>query len=190
MAQKHKFKVFGIYDCEEVKVKDIGLQPYICLSPLATLHTHGRLRQRFGKAKMHIVERLINNMMRTEHTTGEKFKTYNIVRLAFAEIAKKSKKNPVQVLVEALENAAPREEVTRLIYGGVPVPKSIDTAPQRRLDIALRNICIGAVKKSHKNKTRIHVCLAQELLAAANNDSSSFAIAKKDEVERIAASAR
>jgi small subunit ribosomal protein S7 len=32
--------------------------------------------------------------------------------------------------------------------------------------------------------------LAEEIIAAANNDSKSFAVAKKEEVERVAKSAR
>ena len=94
------------------------------------------------------------------------------------------------MLVKALENAAPKEETTRLRFGGILVPKAVDTAPQRRLDIALRNICLGAVSASHKNKKRIEACLADEIIKASKNDVASFAVAKKNDIERVAKSAR
>ena len=139
---------------------------------------------------MNIVERLVNNMMRTEDYTGKKTKTYKVVMETFNIIERKTKKNPVQIYIDALENTTPREEVTRLRYGGVSVPKAVDVSSARRLDIALRNICKGAVKATYKNSKSIETCLANELMLAAKGDMNSAAIAKKEEVERIAASAR
>ena len=92
--------------------------------------------------------------------------------------------------MEALENAAPREEVTRLQFGGISVPKAVDVAPSRRLDISLRNITKGAIQTSFKNTKPIQECLADELILASKNDMNSFAVAKKEEVERVASSAR
>ena len=92
--------------------------------------------------------------------------------------------------MEALENAAPREEVTRLQFGGISVPKAVDISPQRRLDIALRNLSTGVVQASTKNKKAIHECLADEIMLAAKGDMTSFAVAKKEETERVAQSAR
>jgi small subunit ribosomal protein S7 len=105
-------------------------------------------------------------------------------------VGARTKQNPVQIFVNALENAAPREEVTRLRYGGISVPKAVDVAPTRRLDQALRRIATGAVTASHKSKNSIANCLADEILKAAKNDMNSFAIAKKEEIERVAKSAR
>ncbi len=113
-----------------------------------------------------------------------------MVKGAFETIEKRAKKNPVQVLVEALENAAPREEITRLRFGGISVPRAVDVAPERRLDLALRHICKGAVSATYKNKKPIHECLADETLMAAGGDINSYAIGKKEEMERVAASAR
>jgi small subunit ribosomal protein S7 len=77
-----------------------------------------------------------------------------------------------------------------LRFGGISVPKAVDTAPQRRLDIALRNICKGVVNTSHKNKKGVEICLAEEIIKASKNDPSSFAVAKKNDIERVAKSAR
>jgi len=183
--------LFGKYTFDDVVVHDRGLVKYINLRPVAVPHTGGRhVYTKFGKANVNIVERLINNMMRTEHFTGKKIKAYKVVKEAFEILEKRAKKNPIQVLVDAIENAAPREEVTRLKYGGINVPKAVDVSPSRRLDIALRNIATGAVKASHKNRKSIAQCLAEEILMASRGDVNSYAVAKKDETERIAASAR
>ncbi|EQD28020.1 30S ribosomal protein S7P, partial [mine drainage metagenome] len=94
------------------------------------------------------------------------------------------------MFVNAIENAAPREEVTRLKYGGVAVPKAVDVSPSRRVDVALRNIALGATKASYKKKKPVESCLADELIQASKNDATSFSVNKKEEMERIAASAR
>ena len=186
-----KLKLFDRYDMSDITVTDAGLARYINLDPVIVPHTGARhANQPFAKSKMNIVERLVNNMMRTEEYTGKKTKTYKVVMDAFAIIESKTKKNPVQVFIDALENTTPREEVTRLKYGGVSVPKAVDVSSSRRLDIALRNICNGAVKASYKNTRPIEVCLANEIMLAAKGDMNSQAISKKEEIERVAASAR
>lgn len=128
--------------------------------------------------------------MRTERYNGKKIKSYKVVKDAFEIIDKKTKSNPMQVFINALQNAAPKEETTRLRFGGISVPKAVDVAPQRRLDIALRNICKGSLSASHKNKKSIEACLADELIKASKNDVASFAVAKKNDMERVAKSAR
>lgn len=183
--------LFGKYASGEVVVKDGGLAKYINLTPTAVPHTTARHANKwFGKSKVNIVERLINNMMRTEVFTGKKLKAYNVTKKAFEIIEERTKKNPIQVLVDALENAAPREEITRLQFGGISVPKAVDVAPSRRLDIALRNISKGSVNASFKNTKPIEQCLAEELILASKGDMNSFSVAKKEEIERVASSAR
>ncbi len=186
-----KLKLFDKYDMSEIVVSDAGLARYINLDPVMVPHTGARHANRpFAKSKMNIVERLVNNMMRNENYTGKKTKTYSAVMDAFSIIESKTKKNPVQVFIDALENTTPREEVTRLKYGGVSVPKAVDISSSRRLDIALRNICKGAITASYKNTKPIEICLANEIMLAAKGDMNSFAISKKEETERVAGSAR
>jgi len=187
----YEMKLFEKYDLSEVKVRDAGLSRHINLSPIVIPHTGGRWANRsFGKTKMNIVERLINNMMRTEVFTGKKMKAYKVVRSAFEIIEQKTNRNPVQVLVDALEKAAPREEITRLKFGGISVPRAVDISPSRRLDMALRYISQGAVQSSFKNPKPIEQCLADEIMLASRGDMNSSAVAKKEEMERVAASAR
>lgn len=183
--------LFEKYDLTEVTVKDPGLVKYINLTPIIVPHTGARHGNKsFAKHKMNIVERLINELMRTEVYTGKKNSAFRATREALAIVATRSKENPVQQLVRAIENAAPREEVTRLRYGGISVPKAVDVAPARRLDQSIRRLANGAVEASHKSKNTIAQCLADEILKAAKNDMNSSAVAKKEEIERVAKSAR
>ncbi|MBI4999967.1 MAG: 30S ribosomal protein S7 [Euryarchaeota archaeon] len=184
-------KLFGKYDMTEIAVHDAGLLRYINLDPVITPHSGGRHAGRWlGKSRVSIVERIINGMMRTEEFTGKKIKAYNAVKAAFGIIAEKTKQNPVQIMVNAIERVAPREEVTRLKYGGISVPKAVDVSSARRLDVAVRNITTGAVQSSYKSTKSIEECLANELMLAAKGDMTSHALAKKEELERVASSAR
>ncbi|MCL4327562.1 MAG: 30S ribosomal protein S7 [Thermoplasmata archaeon] len=181
----------GRYDPAGVQIHDESLTKYINLTAGLNLHTGGRFSNySAGKRNMNTIERLLNKLMRTEKWTGKKYSAYRVLSEAFDKIEAKTKENPVQVLVNAIENAAPREEVTRLKYGGIAVPKAVDISPSRRVDIALRNIAIGATNASFKKKKAIEDCLADEIMLASKNDGGSFAVSKKEEVERISASAR
>lgn len=183
--------LFMKWDFSDVVVNDPGLVKYINLEPIILPHSGARHgNQRFAKHKMNLVERLINELMRSEDYTGKKSSAYRATREAFDILAERTKQNPIQVLVQAVENAAPREEVTRLRYGGISVPKAVDVSPARRLDVAIRNLTTGAVSSTHKSKKGIAMCVADEILKASKYDMNSFAVAKKEELERVAKSAR
>ncbi len=187
-----EIKIFGKWSTKDVVVKDPGLRNYINLTPIYVPHTAGRFTKRqFEKAKMNIVERLVNKVMRREENTGKKLKALKIVEKAFDIIEKKTKQNPIQVLVDAIENAGPREDTTRIQYGGIIYLQSVDCSSLRRIDIALRNIAIGAYNAAHKSKKPIEEALADEIIAAARGDiQKSYAVRKKEETERVAESAR
>jgi len=180
----------------EVVVPDPGLAKYIDLSAIITPHSSGKHANKFmGKANVSIIERLINNLMRGGEMkggafTGKKSSAQKVVVNALEIIEKRTKKNPIQVLVDAIANAAPVEEAIRLIFAGISVPRAVDIAPQRRVDIALRNIAKATIKASHKNKKPVYECLANEIILASRNDVNSKAVSRKEEIERIARSAR
>ena len=183
--------LFNRWDMSEVEIQDPSLARYVNLHTMIVPHSCGKLvGQQFNKSNMLIVERLINKLMQSEKNTGKKELTIRIVREAFEIVNKKTKKNPVQVLVDAVANTGPREETVRLKYGGINVPKSVDTAPQRRVDIALWFITDGVQQASHKKKKTVSEALAEELISAANGDTRSYAVSKKEERERIAKAAR
>lgn len=183
--------LFNKWDPSEVVINDPGLERYVSFKSMAVPHSCGRLtQQQFTKSSMAIVERLINRLMQVEHNTGKKQLCTRIVSDAFDIIHTKTKQNPIQVLVDAVGNAGPREETVRLKYGGINVPKSVDTAPIRRVNTAMKYIATGVWKGSHKKKRSAAQVLADELIAAAKGDSKCFSVGKKEEVERIAKSAR
>ena len=183
--------LFNRWDLSEVQINDPSLVRYVGLNPVIVPHSTGRFtRQEFNKANMLIVERLINRLMQSETNTGNKQLAIRIVRDAFEMVFQKTKKNPVQVLVEAVTNTGPREETVRLKYGGINVPKSVDTAPLRRVNTALYFISEAVNKAAHKSKRPVAACLADELIAASKGDVKAYAVNKKEERERIAKSAR
>ena len=184
------YKLYGKWDLSEIEVADLGIKRYANLEPVILPHSSGRhSRQQFNKSNLLIVERLVNNMMRGEKNTGKKQIAMRTVEEALEIINTKTKKNPVQVLIEAIANAGPREEVVRLKYGGISVPKAVDTAPQRRVDSALRYISMAS-QAAFKSKRSLAECLAAELIAAANRDAKCFSINRKDAKERVAKAAR
>jgi small subunit ribosomal protein S7 len=188
---QNEIKLFQKWSFKDAQVKDLGLQRYLNLTPMVAPHSMGRHEhQRFRKANVNIVERLINNLMRPGKNAGKKAKTTNIVKQAFEIINLRTGKNPVDVLVKAVENSAPCEDTTRISYGGVVYHLSVDVAPQRRIDLAIRHISEGARQASINNPRSIEECLAEELALAANNDIKSYAVSKRHEIERIAQSSR
>jgi small subunit ribosomal protein S7 len=184
-------KLFDKWPIEDMEVKDIGLASYLSLKPTLLAHSGGRHEhQRFKKSTVNVVERLINNMMHPGKSGGKKLKALNIVKNALNIIHLKTKKNPIQILTTAIENSAPAEETTRIVYGGVAYPVAVDVAPQRRVDLALRFIGEGSRKAVIKNPKPIDEGLAEEIIFAADKDTRSFAVKRKDEIERIALSSR
>jgi len=186
-----KFRLFGRWRLDEVEVKDPGLKRYICLKPMLVPHSGGRHEhRRFGKAEVNVVERLANMLMRPGPNGGKKSKALKIVKNALEIIYLRTGQNPIQVLVKAIENSAPREDVTKLSYGGIVYFKAVDISPQRRLDLALRHLAQGARETCFRSRKTPEEALAEEIIAAAENDSRSFAIRRKNELERIAYSSR
>ena len=187
----YEIKLFQKWSFKDAQVKDIGLQRYLNLTPMTAPHSMGRHEhQRFRKANVNIVERIINGLMRPGKNSGKKAKTTNIVKQAFEIINLRTGKNPIEVLVKAVENSSPCEDTTRISYGGVVYHLSVDVAPQRRIDLAVRHITEGARQASINNPRSIQETLADELVFAANHDIKSYAISKRHEIERVAQSSR
>ena len=199
-------KVFGKYSLEGIEIEDKSLAQIISLKSLEVPHSFARHKKRtLGKTEVNIVERLINKIMRGgtgEKTSGKvirtkgrlqgkKMQTIKAVEKAFEIVEKQTKENPIQVLIKALENSAPNEDVTRVSYGGVSYQIAVDISATRRLDMALRNIALAALMGTFKKKKSLAQSLAGEIIYTAKGDvQNSYAIKKKDESERMARSAR
>ncbi|MCE4617218.1 MAG: 30S ribosomal protein S7 [Desulfurococcales archaeon] len=184
-------RLFGKWSFVGVQVRDPGLKRYISLRPVWLPHTGGRHEhRRFGKSEVPIAERLINKLMRPGRNGGKKQLAYNIVKTAFDIIYLRTGENPLQVLIRAIENSAPREETTRITYGGITYRISVDVSPQRRVDLALKFLADGARNCAFNNPKPIEECLADEIILAARGDVNSYAVRQKEEIERIALSSR
>ena len=182
-------RLFGQWSVDDIEYGDVSTERYITVTPVA--HTMGRhANKQFKKSQISIVERLINRLMQTDENTGKKQMTTRMVREAFDIIHSRTGENPVQVLVHAVENAAPREETVRLKYGGISVPKAVDVSPQRRVDQALMFIAQGVHRATFKSETDAAEAIAAQLTGAANNDVNTYAVEQKEEKERVAAAAR
>lgn len=197
-----EIKLFNKWSSEGIEVTDPGLKRYISLPSIIVPRTGARYAgNRFHKSNIHIVERLINKLMTTGHRskkhiitsghhTGKGLKAAGLVQQALQIVAEKTKQNPVAVLVKSIENAAPREEIIAIEYGGARYPKAVEVAPQRRVDLALRYMTQSAFQKSFRKKSTTAQSLADEILGAYNKDMKSAAMSKKNELERQADSSR
>jgi small subunit ribosomal protein S7 len=182
-------KLFDEWEVTNIEYSDPSTERYITVTPIA--HTMGRhADKQFKKSEISVVERLINRLMQTDENTGKKQLATSIVQDAFEIVHERTEENPVQVLVSAVENSAPREETVRLKYGGISVPKAVDVAPQRRVDQALKFLAEGVYGSTYKTTTSAAEALAQQLIGAANNDVQAYAVNQKEEKERVAAAAR
>lgn len=194
-------KIFDLYDTDNVVVNDPGLKRVICTKSKLVLKSHGRRKGGFAQTRVNIVERLANligvpghrgkkHKIMTGRASGKYMKNMKAVLQAFKIIEAKTKENPVQVLVKAIEQSSPREEVTTIEYGGAKYPQAVDTSPIRRINVTLRLIVHGAYDKSFGKKTKIHEALANEIILASQGSNDSAAVAKKNEMEKQANSAR
>lgn len=192
MSKEHPdLKLFGKWSFQGIEVNNVGLKRYISLKPILVPHSMGRHEHgRFHKSEVNIVERFVNNLMRPGRSAGKKERVINLVRNAFEIIHLRTGKNPIEVLVRAVESSAPCEDTTRISYGGVVYHQAVDMAPQRRVDIALRLLSEGARKASFGNPRPLEEYLADEIVFASENDIKSSAIKKRNEMERVARSSR
>ncbi|GBE20609.1 MAG TPA: 30S ribosomal protein S7 [Candidatus Pacearchaeota archaeon] len=196
-----QFKIFDLYDISNINIEDPGLKSAINLQPKLVLKSHGRNVQKLGQIKINIVERLMNKLAVAGHrgkkhrigfgrSTGKYTKNMKTVLEAFKLIEKRIQKNPVEVLVKAIEKAAPRDEITVIEYGGARYPQAVDVSPLRRVNIALKHIIHGASDKAFNKKKTIAQGLAEEIILTYEDNGESFALRKKNEAEKQADSAR
>jgi small subunit ribosomal protein S7 len=198
---EQKMKIFNLYSTEGIEIEDPALKRYINLDQKLVLRSLGRSKQKFGKSKVNIVERLANllavpghrgkkHKIITGHSSGKYESSMNRVLGCFKIIEKRTGKNPIAVLVKAIENASPRDEITVIEYGGARYPQAVDVSPLRRVNLTLRNMVHGAYDKAFNKKAKIEETLADEIIFAYEGKMDSFAMGKRNESEKQADSAR
>lgn len=191
--------LFRRWDLDGIEVRDPGLVSAISLRRMILPYTYGRSAlKKFNKADANIVERLANKMMHfgkryaknTGRMAGKKTSVLRTVEAAFEIIHLQTGRNPVEVLVRAVEHSAPNEDTTRIVYGGAVYHVSVDVSPLRRVDLALRFIADGVKEAAFSRPRAVEECLADHLMLAAANDQNAPSVKKKHELERIAQASR
>merc|ERR1712180_464907 len=184
-------KLFNKWNCHDVVVSDLSLKDYIAVMPKFLPHSAGRFAaKRFRKAQCPIVERLVNSLMMHGRNNGKKLMTVRIVKHAFEIINLTTGENPIQILLQAIINSGPREDSTRIGRAGTVRRQAVDVSPLRRVNQAIWLLCTGAREAAFRNIKSIAECLSDEIINAAKGSSNSYAIKKKDELERVAKSNR
>ena len=191
--------LFRKWNLEGIEIHDPGLASAISLRRMILPYTYGRSAlKKFNKADANIVERLANKMMHfgkryaknTGRMAGKKVSVMRSVQAAFEIIHLQTGRNPVEVLVRAVEHSAPNEDTTRIVYGGAVYHVSVDVSPLRRVDLALRFIADGVKEAAFSRPRAVEECLADHLMLAAANDQNAPSVKKKHELERIAQASR
>lgn len=198
-----EIKLFNTWSFRDVDIKDDTLISYINLKPIIVPHSCGRHEhKRFWKSNISVTERLLNRLLspgfiggkikghKSSYQSGKKSKLIKSLKTAFTLIDYITGENPIQVLVDAITNTAPREETTRIAMGGISYASAVDIAPQRRVDLALKYLVQAIAGRSSNSLKTFEENLAQELIMASKNSQESRAVKRKDEIERIAVSAR
>lgn len=201
--RKEEVKLFNTWSFKDIDIKDDTLINYINLKPIIVPHSCGRHEhKRFWKSNISITERLLNRLLspgfiggkikghKSSYQSGKKSKLIKSLKTAFTLIDYITSENPIQILVDAITNSAPREETTRIAMGGISYASAVDIAPQRRVDLAIKYLVQAIAGRSSNSLKAFEENLAQELIMAAKNSQESRAVKRKDEIERIAVSAR
>lgn len=201
---KKDIKLFNKWSFDNIKIKDWTLEKYINLRPVIIPHTAGRHEhKRFWKtSKISIIERFVNRLLapgfigskikghKSSYSSGKKSKLLRNLENAFTLLELNTNKNPIQMLIDAICNSAPREETTRIAMGGISYASAVDISPQRRVDLAIKHLVQAIGSSSHSNERGFAQNISRELVLASQNNIESRAVKRKDEIERIAVSAR
>ena len=124
-----------------------------------------------------LVSRLINQVLREGKKSIAERIVYNAMKIA----EEKMKKPALEVLEQAIENAAPQLELRSKRVGGANYQVPYEVRPDRRVTLALRWI-VGSAR-SQKGKD-MEIKLADEIVNSINN--TGMAVKKKQDMHRMA----
>ncbi|MEA1929809.1 MAG: 30S ribosomal protein S7 [Patescibacteria group bacterium] len=127
------------------------------------------------------VSKLINYLMEKGHKNIAR----DIVYGAFEDIKTKTKRDPLEVFEDAINNIGPLMETKSRRVGGANYQIPHEVSPERRLALTLR--WLVAFARAKKGKP-IRGCLVDEILAAAKNEGE--AVKRRENVHKMAESNR
>ena len=187
-------KLFNRWDYNGLKIEDISLVNNLAVGEkFANFlpHTQGKYAcKKFKKSQCPLIERFVCAMMMHGRNSGKKLKAIRILRDSFELINLITNENPIQILINAVVNSGPREDSTRIGSTGSIRRQAVDVSPLRRVNIGIQLLAKGTREASFKSIKSIAECLADELINASKGSSNSFAVKKKDEIERVAKASR
>ena len=123
------------------------------------------------------VSMIINRMM----IGGKKSIAQAIMYRAMDIMEEKTRRNPVEVLDQALRNVSPAIEVKPMRVGGATYQVPVEVAHERGVTLAMRWVLENARSRGGRNMAER---LANELLDASNGQGNS--VKKKDDTHRMA----
>ncbi len=124
-----------------------------------------------------ILTRFMNYVMKD----GKKSLAENIVYGALEIVEEKTRREPLPLFHEALENVMPTVEVRSRRVGGATYQVPVEVRAERRKALAIRWL-VGAARKRNEHTMRER--LAGELLDASSNRGS--AVKKREDTHKMA----
>jgi small subunit ribosomal protein S7 len=124
-----------------------------------------------------LVSRLINVIMRR----GKKSVAEHIVYGAFAHVAERASKDPLDVYEQALRQVMPTLEVKPRRVGGATYQVPMEVRPTRKLALGLRWLITSA--RARPGKTMMERLAAEMMDAAAGQGAS---VKKREDTHRMA----
>ena len=129
------------------------------------------------KYKDESVAKFINTLM----LNGKKSIAERVMYGALDQVSRRTKKDPLAVFEEALENVRPQVEVRSRRVGGATYQVPVEVRPVRRNALAMRWLVDSARKRSEKS---MDMRLANELIEASENRGT--AAKKREDTHRMA----
>jgi small subunit ribosomal protein S7 len=124
-----------------------------------------------------VLTKFMNNLM----LDGKKSVAERIVYGALDRVEEKTKRAPVEVFHEALDNIKPAVEVRSRRVGGATYQVPVEVRPERREALAIRWL----IKASRsRNENTMEERLASELMDAVNTRGS--AVKKREDTHKMA----
>jgi small subunit ribosomal protein S7 len=112
---------------------------------------------------------------------GKKSVAERIVYGALDQVTGKTKEDPLEVFIRALDNVRPVVEVKSRRVGGATYQVPVEVRPSRRTALAMRWLVDAARKRGEKS---MGIRLANELMEAAENRGT--AVKKREDTHRMA----
>lgn len=127
-----------------------------------------------------LITRMVNRLMRD----GKKTVAEKVVYNALDIIKEKTGQEPLHVFEVALQNVGPKIEVKARRVGGASYQVPTEVRGDRKMALAIRWTLAAAEKLPNREYKGFAAKLAQELIAASNNEGE--AIRKRDVVHKMA----